>query len=196
MAQPLHVLIVEDNPADAELVVRELRRAGFAPEWDRVDTEAEYLARLRPDVEVILSDYHMPHFSGDLALTLLRQSGLEIPFIIVSGAIGEETTVAAMKQGATDYLLKDRLAVWGRRSEMHSIKAGSGANARPRRPPSPRPRPSATRRKSESVKSMRTSNAASPNAPRNWRAPETAPRVRIGSRVSFWPTCRTSCAPR
>jgi signal transduction histidine kinase len=113
VSQALRVLLVEDDPGDAELVLRELRDAGFAPEWDRVDTEAEYLSKLRPGLDVILSDYQMPHFSGGRALALLQQSGLEIPFIIVSGAIGEETTVAAMKQGATDYLLKDRLARLG-----------------------------------------------------------------------------------
>jgi DNA-binding NtrC family response regulator len=113
MPQTLRVLIVEDRPADAELVVRELRRAGFAPEWSRIDTAVEFSASLRAELDVILSDYVMPEFSGLGALELLNKSGLDIPFIIVSGTIGEETAVAAMKDGATDYLLKDRLTRLG-----------------------------------------------------------------------------------
>src|ERR1051325_1867688 len=99
MSQRSEVLIVEDNPVDAELVVRELRRAGFDPEWHRTDTEMEYLKSLRPDLDIILSDYEMPQFNGLYALDLLKQSGLRIPFIIVSGTIGEETAVEAIKQG-------------------------------------------------------------------------------------------------
>lgn len=113
MAQPLKVLIAEDNPADAELLVRELRRAGFEPEWHRVDTESDYLARINEAFDLVLSDYQMPQFSGLRALELLQQSGRELPLIIVSGTIGEDTAVAAMKEGATDYLLKDRLARLG-----------------------------------------------------------------------------------
>jgi signal transduction histidine kinase len=113
MSQPLKVLLVEDNPADTDLVVRELRRAGFKPEWQRVDTEAAFLEHLHDGLDLILSDYQMPQFSGVRALELLKQSGMEVPFIIVSGTIGEETAVAAMKQGAADYLLKDRLARLG-----------------------------------------------------------------------------------
>ena len=114
MPQPLRILIVEDSPADAELIVRELRQAGFAPEWVCVDTEADYLASLRPELDVILSDDTLPEFGGLRALELLHERGLEIPFILVSGTIGEDNAVEAMKQGATDYLLKDRLARLGR----------------------------------------------------------------------------------
>ncbi len=113
MPRPLRVLIVEDSAPDAELIVRALRRAGFDPDWHRVDTEPEYAACLRPDLEVIVSDYAMPQFSGLRALEVLHESGPKIPFILVSGAIGDETAVAAMKLGATDYLLKDRLARLG-----------------------------------------------------------------------------------
>jgi PAS domain S-box-containing protein len=105
--------LVEDNPLDAELVLRELRRAGYEPDWRRVDTEADFLASLRPDLDLILSDYEMPQFNGLRAQVLLNQSGLEVPFIIVSGTIGEETAVQAMKEGAADYLLKDRLTRLG-----------------------------------------------------------------------------------
>jgi len=113
MPRPLKVLIAEDNPDDAELVLRELRRAGFEPDWHRVDTEAAYLERLQRGLDLVLSDFQMPHFSGFRALELLQQSGLAVPFILVSGTIGEDTAVAAMKSGATDYLLKDRLGRLG-----------------------------------------------------------------------------------
>ncbi len=109
----IRVLIVEDMVEDAQLVLRELRRSGFDAEWNRVDTKDEYLAQLNGSLDIILSDYHMPQFEAPMALQLLQESGLDIPFIIVSGAIGEETAVAAMKQGANDYLLKDRLARLG-----------------------------------------------------------------------------------
>jgi PAS domain S-box-containing protein len=110
MSQPLKLLIAEDNPADAEMLLRALRRAGFEPDWRRVDTEREYLEQLNGGLDLVLSDYEMPQFSGLRALELLKTSGLEVPLIIVSGTIGEDTAVAAMKLGAADYLLKDRLA--------------------------------------------------------------------------------------
>jgi PAS domain S-box-containing protein len=117
MTQPLRVLIVEDNATDAELILRELRRAGFTPESKRVDTEADYLANLHPELELVLSDYSMPQFSGLRALELLKERKLEIPFILVSATIGEETAVAAMRSGAADYLLKDRLTRLGQAVE-------------------------------------------------------------------------------
>jgi PAS domain S-box-containing protein len=113
MPEPLRVLILEDTPSDAELVVRELRRAGYAPEWERVESEEGFLDSLQRDFDIILSDNSMPQFDGMRALELAKQRGLETPFILVSGTIGEETAVAAMKQGATDYLIKDRLTRLG-----------------------------------------------------------------------------------
>jgi hypothetical protein len=109
----LHLLIVEDNPDDADLLLRELRRAGFDPEWSRVETEPDFLAALQNPPEIILSDYSMPHFSGLRALELLRASGRDIPFILISGTVGEDVAVQAMRDGATDYLLKDRPARLG-----------------------------------------------------------------------------------
>lgn len=109
MTQPLKLLIAEDNPDDTELLVRELRRAGYEPAWTRVETEADYLAGLHAGLDLVLSDYSMPQFTGLRALELTRARHPEIPFIIVSGTIGEETAVEAMRLGATDYLLKDRL---------------------------------------------------------------------------------------
>ena len=112
-AIPLKVLIVEDSPADADLVLRQLRLAGYDPTWTRVDTADEFTIKLRDKPEIVLSDYRLPQFDGLRALLMLRQSGLNIPFIIISGTIGEETAVEAMRKGATDYLLKDRLARLG-----------------------------------------------------------------------------------
>jgi len=108
--QPLHALLVEDNPDDAELIAHELRRAGLAVTWDRVDSEADYLAHLDKSPAIILADYSLPQFSGLRALELLQQRGLNIPFIVVSGTIGEEAAAAVVKQGAADYVLKSRLS--------------------------------------------------------------------------------------
>ncbi len=113
MTKPLRALIVEDRACDATLVVRELERAGFAPAWKRVDTEEQYVSQLETLPELILADYNMPKFGAIRALELLQLAGLDIPFIIVSGSIGEDVAVAAMKQGAADYLLKDRLGRLG-----------------------------------------------------------------------------------
>ena len=109
MGQPIRVLLVEDNPDDAEMVLHALRHSGFDPEWHRVDTESEYLAWLHSSPDVILSDHAMPHFDGPRALRLLKESGLEVPFISVSGTIGEDVAVEAMRHGVTDYLLKGNL---------------------------------------------------------------------------------------
>jgi PAS domain S-box-containing protein len=109
----LRVLLVEDNPNDAELILRALRSAGFAVDWQRVDTEEEFSRSLDPNIDIVLSDYVMPDFSGPRALELLKKRGLGLPFIIVSGTIGEETAVEAIRSGAADYLLKDRLGRLG-----------------------------------------------------------------------------------
>ncbi len=113
MSSPLHVLILEDRSTDAELMLRELRLAGFDPHWQRVETESDYLAHLDNAPHVILADYHLPQFNAERALHLLKERGADIPFIIVSGCIGEEVAVECMKNGAADYLLKDRLARLG-----------------------------------------------------------------------------------
>jgi two-component system cell cycle sensor histidine kinase/response regulator CckA len=113
MAVPLHVLLLEDRADDAALELYELRRAGFEPVWQRVDTEAAYLAALDPGLDLILADYALPQFDALRALELLRDRALDIPFIIVSGTIGEEIAVRAMQLGAADYLLKDRLTRLG-----------------------------------------------------------------------------------
>ena len=111
--QPLKVLVVEDSALDCELVVQELWNAGFAPDWQRVETEAAFLDGLQAAPDLVLSDFQMPRFNGLRALELLKERGRDIPFILVSGTIGEDTAVEAMRQGAADYLLKDRLARLG-----------------------------------------------------------------------------------
>ena len=113
MNRPIHVLVLEDNPVDAELNLRELRRAGFDPQWKRVETEADFRAGLDTLPDLILADYSLPQFDGLLALKLVRERALDIPFILISGTVGEEAAVEAMKHGATDYLLKDRIARLG-----------------------------------------------------------------------------------
>ncbi|MFA6288199.1 MAG: response regulator [Opitutaceae bacterium] len=113
MSRPLKVLVVEDVPEDAELLLRQLRKAGFSPEATVVDTEKSFLEALTKPLDIILSDFELPDFSGLRALELSNQSGRKIPFIIVSGSIGEDVAVAAMRQGADDYLLKDRMARLG-----------------------------------------------------------------------------------
>ena len=113
MSVPLRVLILEDAPGDAELMVRELRRAGFAPEWQRVETEAEYLSRLDSALDLILADYSLPQFDAMRALRSVKERVLDIPLIVVTGSISEEVAVECIKQGAADYLLKDRLTRLG-----------------------------------------------------------------------------------
>ncbi|MEX2030435.1 MAG: GAF domain-containing protein [Anaerolineales bacterium] len=112
-SSPLRVLLLEDQPADAELIRHELRTAGFEFEAVRVDTEAAFRAALRPPPDLILADYSLPQFDGLAALRMVRAEGLDVPFIIISGAIGEEVAVESMRQGADDYLLKDRLGRLG-----------------------------------------------------------------------------------
>jgi PAS domain S-box-containing protein len=109
-AVPLRVLIVEDSPDDVTLLVRILRKGGFEPSFERVETEdAMRSALLEKPWDLVLADYRMPNFDGLRALGVLKESGLDIPFIIVSGTIGEEIAVDAMKAGASDYVMKGNL---------------------------------------------------------------------------------------
>jgi PAS domain S-box-containing protein len=111
--QRLCVLLLEDRPADADLVVDELERSDFIVEWTRVDTEADFIAALSPSLDVILSDYHLATFSAPRALDLLHERKLDVPFIVVSGNIAEETAIDLLKRGADDHLFKDRLSRLG-----------------------------------------------------------------------------------
>ena len=109
--RPLRALFVEDSALDAELLARALTRGGFSVTWVRVDTAEAMEKELSKHAwDLILCDHAMPRFSAPAALELLKQHDPEVPFIIVSGYIEEETAVAAMKAGAHDYIMKDRLA--------------------------------------------------------------------------------------
>jgi PAS domain S-box-containing protein len=110
---PLRLLIVEDNPDDADLMIRQLRIEGFEPEWQRVQNPAEFLAALESPCDLILADYSLPQFSGLAALQLLQEHALDVPLILISGTIGEEIAVNAIKLGAYDYLLKGNLTRLG-----------------------------------------------------------------------------------
>ncbi len=117
MHTPLHVLIVEDREEDAVLVSAALRAAGFFHDWVRVDTEQAFREQLAAGPDLILADYQLPQFSGMSALQIAKAQSRDIPFIIVSGSIGEDLAVAALQLGADDYLLKDRLTRLGQAVE-------------------------------------------------------------------------------
>ncbi|MEP6874266.1 MAG: response regulator [Burkholderiales bacterium] len=106
----LRVLHLEDSELDHELTLMHLLRGGLKVSVRRIDSEAEFLAALDDDWDAIISDYNLPGFSGLVALDLLKARGLGVPFILVSGEIGEDTAVEAMRNGASDYLLKNNLA--------------------------------------------------------------------------------------
>jgi PAS domain S-box-containing protein len=111
MKQPLRVLLVEDSDDDAQLVLRELDRGGYQVTAQRVDTAEAMAAALRDSTwDMVISDFTMPSFSAIAALRVFRKSGLDAPFIVVSGTIGEESAVEALKAGAHDFLVKGRFA--------------------------------------------------------------------------------------
>lgn len=113
MSSSLKILLLEDDENDAELIIRQVRQADFESQVRHVNNEADYLAGLEENYDVILSDYLLPDINARRALELLQEKGLDIPFIVVSGTIGEDTAVAMIKLGATDYILKDRMARLG-----------------------------------------------------------------------------------
>src|SRR6266702_4981070 len=110
MATPLRVLFIEDSDDDTTLQVRLLRQGGYEVSYERVETPDALSAALEKKWDIIISDYSMPHFKGTDALKFVRQKGQDVPFIFVSGTIGEDTAVAALKIGAQDYLMKTNLS--------------------------------------------------------------------------------------
>jgi DNA-binding NtrC family response regulator len=107
---PLRVLMVEDRPIDVELCALELNKAGFEAQVDRVDSRQQFDEQLAAnEYDVVLSDYGIPGWSGLDAFHALKQTGKDIPFILVTGTLGEGAAVAMMKEGVSDYILKDRL---------------------------------------------------------------------------------------
>ena len=109
MPNPLFVLILEDNLADFEWIANELARFGFTARCERVETEADFAARLQERPDIILADYSLAGFDNLRALEILHESGLVIPFIVLTGAVSEDKVVECMKNGAADYLLKGRI---------------------------------------------------------------------------------------
>lgn len=109
----MRALLLEDNPDDAELLVFELKRAGFDPEWSRVDDEPGLVAGLGQSPDIVLADYNLPGFGALQALRLIGALPDPPPVIVVSGAMSEDACVEALRRGAVDYLLKDRLARLG-----------------------------------------------------------------------------------
>lgn len=105
MTRPLRALLIEDSEDDALLLLRELRRGGFAVESERVDNDVDLRGALsRGPWDVVFSDFHLPGFSAQAALATMKAHAPDVPFIIVSGTLGEEAAVAAMRQGVDDYL--------------------------------------------------------------------------------------------
>jgi len=124
MSRPLRVLIVEDSETDCQLIVRELRRGGFDPVYRRVDAAGDFTTALEEGGwDIVLSDYDLPGYSGSAAIRALRDTGSDTPCIIVSGAIGEDAAVGAIRDGADDYLMKDRLTRLPLSVEQHLAEA-------------------------------------------------------------------------
>lgn len=113
MREEIQVLLVEDNEADCELMIRALRRYGYEPAWTRIYTEQAFLAALDSAPDIILADYSLPSFDGMRALQLVQNRGLRIPFLLVSGVLRDEFVVAAIKLGADDFIVKDNLSRLG-----------------------------------------------------------------------------------
>ncbi len=107
---PLRVLLIEDSELDAGLILRQLKDAGYETIYTRVDDKAALLEALQSTWDFIIADYRLPGFTASEALEIVKQSGQDAPFVIVSGAIGEETAVELMRAGARDYLMKDKLS--------------------------------------------------------------------------------------
>ena len=114
MTNELRLLILEDTPHDAELDVAVLEEAGYSCRWDRVETRESFLECLdRPDFDIILCDFSLPVFDGLTALELFTKRRLDIPFIFVSGTLGEDVAIECLKAGATDYVIKPHLSRLG-----------------------------------------------------------------------------------
>jgi two-component system cell cycle sensor histidine kinase/response regulator CckA len=110
MTTPLRIILIEDSADDADLLLHELRRGGYTPTWERVDTAAALIEALtRQQWDVITCDYVMPHLSAEAALRTIREHDVDAPAIIVSGEVGEEVAVAVMKAGAADFVSKQKL---------------------------------------------------------------------------------------
>ena len=120
MSTPLRVLMIEDSEDDALLLIRRLKKGGYDPVYERVETAAAMKDALQnKSWDIILCDYKLPVFSGLKAIALLKELNIDIPLIIVSGTIGEETAVDCMRKAPRDYIMKNNLS-----------RLGSGHNQR------------------------------------------------------------------
>ena len=122
MSSTFRLLIVEDRPDDAELLLAELKRAGYVPEWTRVETAEDFIRELGQQPDIVVCDYSLPSMTALDALGILRDRQLDVPLIVVSGVMDEETCVSSLRLGAVDYLLKDRLVRLGPAIE-HALAA-------------------------------------------------------------------------
>lgn len=113
MTVHLKILLLDDSPNDAELAIAAIEESGYSCQYDRVETREDFLARLDADYDLIVSDYGLPSYDGLAALKAVRGRDLEIPFILVSGTVGEEVAIESLKAGATDYVMKNRLSRLG-----------------------------------------------------------------------------------
>src|SRR5690348_10514930 len=120
----MRVLIVDDSADDAALVLRQLKKEGYDAEWERVDDTASMGRALEEKTwDIVVSDWNMPTFSALGALRLLQEVGKDIPLIIVSGTIGEERAIDALRAGARDFVAKDRLARLGTAIERELVES-------------------------------------------------------------------------
>ena len=113
MTKSIQVLIVEDRPADAELMVAHLTRAGFQVEWQRVELEQEVRHRITANLDIVLTDYTLPTILAPAVIRIVKEMRQDVPVIVVSGSVGDERAVEVLHQGAVDYILKDRMARLG-----------------------------------------------------------------------------------
>ncbi len=109
MGRPLQILLLEDNKIDAELIVYQLEESGIEAHCQRVDTRETFLAALSPDIDLVLVDLNLPQFSGPEALELVREKGLALPCILISGIRNDELAMQSMEWDAAGYVPKDAL---------------------------------------------------------------------------------------
>ncbi|MCW5610908.1 MAG: response regulator [Rubrivivax sp.] len=159
-ARPIRLLHLEDSEPDHALAMAYLQRAGLTLDARRIETRGEFEGAIGEPWDVVLSDYHLPGFTGLDALALLRERGAALPFILVSGQIGEDTAVEAMRNGAADYLLKNNLARLAPAVE-HAIAAAETQRARQR---ADRELQASQRRLSELAQHLQTSVEAERHA--------------------------------
>ena len=111
MCKRLSILIVEDSESDTELIIRQFQKANYDITYERVETDDQMMAAIeKRSWDLVIADYSLPEFNAPAALAILQKSGLDIPFVVVSGAIGEETAIEIMKAGAHDYIMKNNMS--------------------------------------------------------------------------------------